>query len=155
MDPVSTEEELEIADALLSLGEVRNNTIKDDDNSQLMPVGALTNIIDAAPVLVMLDQINVDNAIASIIEAKELDKDEANVTVPVPGEDDKGATKTTMTDDAGTTNTVLQNTENRPKSASPTQGSLKIKPMHSRRKRIVTGDTSVQFVECLNQQYSR
>ena len=83
VDPVSMEEELEITDTLLSLGEVRDNTIEDDDNSQLMPVGALTNIMDAAPVPVMLDQINVDNAIASIIEAEELDKDEANVTVPV------------------------------------------------------------------------
>ena len=155
VDPVSMEEELEIADALLSLGEVWDNTIEDDDNSQLMPVGAPINIIDAAPVPVMLDQINVDNAITSIIEAEELDKDKVNVTVPVPGEDDEGATKTTMTDDAGTANTVLQNTENRPKSVSLTQGSLKIKPTHSRRKWIVTGDTSVQFVECLNQQYSR
>ena len=135
VDPVSTEEELEIADTLLSLGEVRDNTIEDDDNSQLMPVGALTIIIDAAPVPVMLDQINVDNAITSIIEAEELDKDEANITVPVPGEDDEGATKTTMTDEASTTNTALQNTENRPKSASPTQGSLKIKT-HALKKKV-------------------
>ena len=135
VDPISTEEELEIADTLLSLGEVRNNTIEDDDNSQLMPVGAPTNIIDAAPVPVMLDQINVDNAIAGIIEAKELDKDEANITLPVPGEDDEGATKTTMTDEASTTNTALQNTENRPKSASPTQGSLKIKT-HALKKKV-------------------
>ena len=99
VDPVSMEE-LEIADALLSLG-----SIEDDDNSQLMPVGALTNIIDAAPVPVMLDQINIDNAIAGTIEAEELDKDEANITVPVPGEDDEDATKTTMTDEASTTNT--------------------------------------------------
>ena len=135
VDPVSMEEELEIADTLLSLREVRDNTIKDDDNSQLMLVGAMTNIIDAAPVPVMLDQINIDNAIASIIEAEELDKDKANVTVPVPGEDDEGATKTMITDDAGITNTELQNTENRPKSVSPTQGSLKIKT-HTLKKKV-------------------
>ena len=70
----------------------------------------------------LLDQINVDNAIASMIEANELDKTESNVTVSVPGEDDKGVTKAAMTDNA-----VVPNTENRPKSASPTQGSLKIK----------------------------
>ena len=127
VDPVSMEEELEIADALLSLGEVQDDTIKDDDNSQLMPVGAPTSITDVAPVPVMLDQINVYNAIAGIKEAEELDKAESNVTVPVPGEDDKGVTKATTTDDVGATNTVLPNTENRPKSASSTQGSLKIK----------------------------
>ena len=135
VDPVSMEEELEIADTMLSLGEVWDNTIKDDDNSQLMPVGAPTNIIDMAPVPLMLDQINIDNAIAGIIEAEELDKDEANVTVPVPGEDNEGVTKTTTTDDAGTTNTVLQNTENRPKSVSPTQVSLKIKT-HTLKKKV-------------------
>ena len=139
-------EELEIADALLSLGEVRDDTINDDDNAQLMPVGAPTSITDAVPVPVLLDQINVDNAIASMIEADELDKTESNVTVPVPGDEDNGLTKAAMTDDAVITNTELPNMENRPKSASPTQGSLKIKPMHSERKLIVTGDTSVQFV---------
>ena len=39
-----------------------------------------------------------------------------------------------MTDDAGTKNTVLQNTENRPKSTSPTQGSLKIKTLTLKKK---------------------
>ena len=135
------EEELEIADALLSLGEVWDDTIEDDDNSRLMPVGVPTSITDAVPVPVILDQINVDNAIAGIIEAKELDKAESNVTVPVPGEDDKGATKATTTDDVGATNTVLPNTENRSKSASPTQSSLKIKT-HALKKK---GDSNPRY----------
>ena len=50
MDTVTTEEELEAVDTLLSLGEVLDTMPEDDDNSQLMPVGAPTNVIDVAPV---------------------------------------------------------------------------------------------------------
>ena len=57
VETVNTGEELEIADALLSLGEVRDDTIDDDDNAQLMPVGAPTGITDAVPVPVLLDQV--------------------------------------------------------------------------------------------------
>ena len=49
-DPVSTEEELDAIDALLSLSEVRDNTLEDDDNADLMLVGLPMNIVDAAPV---------------------------------------------------------------------------------------------------------
>ena len=121
------EEELEVADALLSLGEVQDNTLEDDDNSQLMLVGAPSNIVDAAPVPIRLDVINVDNAIANIIQTAELEKLEENILVPVPGENDEGATKTTDADNNTTTNTAVEDTESKPKSASPTQGSLKIK----------------------------
>ena len=72
VDLVSTEEELEVADALLSLGEVWDDTLDEDDNAQLMPVGVPSNIVDAAPVQVRLDQINVDNAIADIVQTEEL-----------------------------------------------------------------------------------
>ena len=54
-ETVNTGEELEIADALLSLGEVRDDTINEDDNAQLMPIGAPTGITDAAPVPILLD----------------------------------------------------------------------------------------------------
>ena len=67
VETVNTGEELEIADALLSLGEVRDDTINEDDNAQLMPVGAPTGITDAVPVPILLDQVNVDNAIASML----------------------------------------------------------------------------------------
>ena len=56
-DPVSTEEEMDTIDALLSLGDVHEDTLDEDDNAQLMPVGARTNIVDAAPVPVRLDQV--------------------------------------------------------------------------------------------------
>ena len=46
VETVKTGEELEIADALLSLGEFRDDTIDGDDNAQLMPIGAPTGITD-------------------------------------------------------------------------------------------------------------
>ena len=39
LEAVSTEEEIDAAEALLSLGEVRDNTIDDDENATLMPIG--------------------------------------------------------------------------------------------------------------------
>ena len=83
VDPVSTEEELDAIDALLSLGEVRDNTLEDDDNAELMPVGAPTNIIDAAPVPVRLDQLNVDTAIAEIVQAEEFKGQAKNDDIPI------------------------------------------------------------------------
>ena len=135
VDPVGTEEELEVADALLSLGEVWDDTLEDDDNSQLMPVGAPSNIIDVAPVPVKLDQINIDNAIANIVQGEELDKEEENASVPVPGENDEGTTKTMVADNNITTDAMTVDTEKRPKSSSPMQGSLKIKT-HALKKKV-------------------
>ena len=128
VDPVSMEEELEVADALLSLGEVHDDTLEDDDNSQLMPVGAPSQIVDAAPVTVRLDQINVDNAIADIIQSEELEKQEENVLIPAPDDNsnDEVTTNTADTGDNTTTSAAVDDAASRPKSASPTQGSLKI-----------------------------
>ena len=84
VETVNTGEELEIAVALLSLGEVRDDNIDDNDNAQLMPVGALTGITYAVPVPVLLDQVNVDNAIASMLEADDLDKTTLNVPASHP-----------------------------------------------------------------------
>ena len=111
VEAVNTGEELEIDDALLSLGEVRDDTIDDDDNAQLMPVGAPTSIADVVPLPVLLDQINVDNAIASMIEADKLDKTKSNIPVPVPGDEDNGLTKAATTDEPVVTSTELPNTE--------------------------------------------
>ena len=125
VDPNTTEEELEAADALLSLEEAHDTAIEDNDNALLMPIGAPTNVIDAAPVPMLLDQINVDNAIANIIEAEELEKEGEQPTA----HDVDGASmnKTTTPDDAGAAPSTVPDSEQRPKSASPTQGSLKIK----------------------------
>ena len=50
-DPTqSTEEELEAADILLSLGDPRDDTLDGDENAQLMPIGGPSNVVDANPV---------------------------------------------------------------------------------------------------------
>ena len=90
VDPVSTEEELDAINALLSLSEVRDNTLEDDDNADLMPVGLPTNIVDAAPVPVRLDQLNVDTAIAEMVQMEELEKQTTEELMPNP---DKNANK--------------------------------------------------------------
>ena len=132
VDPGSTEEELDAIDALLSLGEVRDNTLEDDDNAELMPVGAPTNIIDAAPVPVRLDQLNVDTAIAEIVQMEELEKQATEDSIPNPDKNtnkpDNAENDTSIPVEGSVTDRPTSAlTEDRPKSASPTQGSLKIK----------------------------
>ena len=128
VETVNTGEELEIADALLSLGEVRDDTIN-DDNVQLMPVGAPTGITDAVPVPVLLDQVKVDNDIASMLETDDFNKTKSNAPVSHPGDEgeDNSLMEAATTGEPVITSTGSSNTENRPKSVSPTQGSLKIK----------------------------
>ena len=128
-DPVSTEEELDAIDALLSLSEVRDNTLEDDDNADLMPVGLPTNIVDAAPVPVKLDRVNVDTAIAEMLQTEELEKQDTeestsnrNKNAVIPDNSDPNATEGTSTN-----KTASSTTNDQPKSDSPTQGSLKIK----------------------------
>ena len=132
VDPRSIEEELDAIDALLSLGEVRENTLEDDDNAELMSVGAPTNIIDAAPVPVRLDQLNVDTAIAEIVQMEELEKQATEDVIPNPDENtnkpDNVENDTSIPVEGSVTDRPTSaSTEHRPKSASPMQGFLKIK----------------------------
>ena len=72
---VSTEEERDAAETLLSLGEVRDDTLDDDDdNAMLMPIGGPNPVVDVAPEPIRLDQVNVDNAIAELIQNNEDDQ---------------------------------------------------------------------------------
>ena len=69
---VTTEEDLVAADTLLSLIDPRDDRHNEDelDNSKLMPVSGNSNIVHAAPVPLVLDQVNVDSAIANIMAAE-------------------------------------------------------------------------------------
>ena len=71
----STEDELDAVDALLGLQHPRDNSIvgqSGDDNSQLMPIGGGENVPeDITPQPLMLDQVNVDNAIATMIATEQ------------------------------------------------------------------------------------
>ena len=123
-DPVSTEEEMDAIDALLSLGDVCEDTLDKDGNAQLMPVGAPTNIVDTAPVPVRLDQLNVETAIAGIMQTEELEQQNIDNVTPVPDETNLNKQTDVKSSDV---KTAERTTDDRPKSASPTQGSLKIK----------------------------
>ena len=127
VDPVSTGEELDAIDALLSLSEVRNNTLGDDDNADLMPVGLPTNIVDAAPVPVRLDQLNVDTAIAEIVQTEELEKQATDEPNPDKNANKPDTTERNAAEGSVTDKPTSTSTDDRPKSTSPTQGSLKIK----------------------------
>ena len=72
---VSTKEEMDAAETLLSLGEVRDDTLDDnDENAMLMPIGGPNMAVDVAPEPLRLDQVNVDKAIAELIQNNENDQ---------------------------------------------------------------------------------
>ena len=72
-DTTGTEEELDAAATLLSLGTIRDDTLDEDtENSELMLIGGQNAPKDVAPVPIRLDQISVDNAIAGLIQDEEV-----------------------------------------------------------------------------------
>ena len=71
----NTVEDLEAANALLSLGDSLEDTLEEDnDNALLMPIGGANNLEDIAPQPIRLDRHSVDNTIAELIETEELKK---------------------------------------------------------------------------------
>ena len=88
---VSTEEEIDAAKTLLSLGEVRDDTLDhDDENAVLMPIGGPNVTVDVAPEPIRLDPVNVDKAIAELIQNDHNDKQ--------PGTDQSDKSKTSTAD---------------------------------------------------------
>ena len=75
----NTEEDLEAASTLLSFGDTLEDTLDEgDENALLMPIGGANVPEDVAPQSLRLDQVNVDNAIARLIETEQLEEDSAN-----------------------------------------------------------------------------
>ena len=74
LDGVTTEEEFDAVDALLSLSTPRDITTDNvlDENSSLMLVGGPTTYEDVNPVPIHLDQVTVDGAIAEIVEQEDI-----------------------------------------------------------------------------------
>ena len=73
---ISTEEEMDVVTALLSLGEMGNDTLDDNnENAELMPIGGQNVSLDVTLQPILLDQLNVDNAIAEMIHADDQSKD--------------------------------------------------------------------------------
>ena len=72
-DTTGTEEELDAATTLLSLGTIRDDTLDDDtENAELMLIGGQNAPIDAALEPIRLDQISVDNTITGLIQEEEV-----------------------------------------------------------------------------------
>ena len=72
VDPLSTEEEMDTVDALLSLQDLRDDTVDPlNENAQLMSIGGVNLPVDAAPVPLELDQVQVDHAIVKITKQEE------------------------------------------------------------------------------------
>ena len=75
VEPLSTDDEAEmdVVDTLLSLSGVWDDGEDPTlENEQLMPIGGANLPVDAAPVPITLDQIQVDHAIAELAEQDEI-----------------------------------------------------------------------------------
>ena len=76
VDPLSTEDEMDAVDALLSLQDLRDDTVElPTENEQLMPIGGANLLIDVAPVPLELDQVHVGHAIAKMTKQEEEEAD--------------------------------------------------------------------------------
>ena len=75
----NTEEDLEAASTLLSLGDTLEDTLdKGDENALLMPIGGANVPEDVTPQPLRLDQISVDNAIAGLVATEQQEEDTVN-----------------------------------------------------------------------------
>ena len=145
---VSTEEEIDAAETLLSLGEVRDDTLDhDDENAVLMPIGGPNVTVDVAPEPIRLDQVNVDKAIAELIQNDQNDEhdqaDQADKST-----DPKDAKKITPPAVADRDDTA----EDRPKSAGkdiepPSRGRLETKT-YALKKKVETRKRTFKCSEC-------
>ena len=145
---VSTKEEIDAAETLLSLGEVRNDTLDhDDENAVLMPIGGPNFTVDVAPEPIRLDQVNVDKAIAELIQNNQNDKhDQPDQADKIT--DPKGAKKSTPPADADRDDTA----EDRPKSDGkdnelPSRGRLETKT-YALKKKVETRKRTFKCSEC-------
>ena len=137
---VSTEEEIDAAETLLSLGEVRDDTLNnDDENAVLMPIGGPNITVDVAPEPIRLDQVNVDKAIAELIQK---DQNDENAQTD---QSDKNKTPTADTD---RDNTVDDMPKSAGKDSEPTtRGRLRTKT-YALKKKVETRKCTFKCSEC-------
>ena len=136
---VSTEEERDAAETLLSLGEARDDTLDDDgENAMLMPIGGPNPVIDVAPEPIRLDQVDVDKAIAELVQNDEDDQTDLA---------DKTENKT-PTADVDRDNVVEAETKGAAKEIEPnTRGKLKTKT-YALKKNVETRKRTFKCSEC-------
>ena len=139
---VSTEEEIDAAEALLSLGEVRDDTLDNDENAMLMPIGGPNPTVDVAPEPIKLDQVNVDKAIAELIQDDQDNENDETTQV------DKNKDLNKIPTDADHKDTV----EGKPKSGATgdgptTRGRLKTKT-YALKKNVESRKRTFKCSEC-------
>ena len=145
---VSTEEEIDAAKTLLSLGEVWDDTLDhDDENAVLMPIGGPNITVDVAPEPIRLDQVNVDKAIAELIQNDQNDEHD---------QDDQADKSTDLKDAKKITPPAVADrddmAEDRPKSAGkdiepPSRGRLETKT-YALKKKVETRKRTFKCSEC-------
>ena len=127
VDAVSTEKDLEAASTLLSLGDIQDDTLDDDDeNAQLMPIGGVNAPVDEAPEPLRLDQISVDNVIAGIVETEELEK-ELNVGKTQPSDTQDSSTIKPAAEEGATAEPPPDTEDQTEKELVVVKGALKTK----------------------------
>ena len=137
---ISTEEEMDAAAALLSLGEIRDDTLEDDDNAELMPIGGRNVAVDAAPEPIRLDQVSVDQAIAGLIQ----DDQDRDLTIDESKEhktEDQASAEPVEPDEAR----PIREKDDKPE--LPVKGTLKTK-MYALKKKVETKRRSFKCSEC-------
>ena len=101
----STEDELDAVDALLGLQHLHDNSIVplEDDNSELMPIGDGENVPeDIAPQPLLLDQVNIDNAIVTMIATEQ----ESDININRNKEQAENTSRTSKGENPPITNTL-------------------------------------------------
>ena len=128
VESISTEEEMDAATALLSLGEIRDDMLDDDNkNAELMPVGGQNVPIDAALEPIHLDQISVDHAITGMLQSEEQNKDASTTDQKVPPSKPDQIEDAAKPSDATKEKEVEHSKETSKKTEPATKGTLKTK----------------------------
>ena len=140
---ISTEEEMDAAAALLSLGEVRNDTLDGDDNAELMPIGGQNVAVDTAPEPIRLDQVSVDKAIAGLIQ------DDQNRDTTTDDKQERETENPPAPSKLGDPNgqKPWQSTKKNDEADSTAKGTLKTK-MYALKKKVETKKRSFKCSEC-------
>ena len=152
---ISTEEEMDAVAALLSLGEMGNDNLDDNnENAELMPIGGQNVPLDIAPQPIRLGQLNVDNAIAEMIHADDQLKDtsaniktDEQVEVPTVAKQDDAKSDDTKKEDTTETRSTLPAVPppaNENKQELATKGTLRTKTYTLKKK----ADTKCRSFKC-------
>ena len=140
------QQDLEAASVLLSLhDEVRDDTLdeaEEDENALLMPIGGAGAAVDVAPQEILLDQPNVDAAIAEIVQ-NELNTEDTNVP---PDQHSEQTNQTEQNIETMPTQATASQPKEDTQEKEPKKGSLRMKGYGLKRKQ--TSNRTFKCVQC-------